>query len=151
MKADIFGAVVFILDKEGRVLTLQEEETNRTTSKKAGQYSCVSETAKKMELPWMNVKRALEEELGMEASCIAQYLDFNVQSVWEAGYVDGVWATVVKLRCTNPSSLIKMVGSAGKPDGVKIVGFLPRGEFESLDLRPGVRNLVNNFGDDIFR
>ena len=155
-KATVFGVVVFVMDPCRRVLTVKELENKAATGKSAGQASCVSETAEPGELAQSNISRAFTEELGIASERFSEVLDFKDYALWETSYIPGVkntkgvWATVLKITCTDPEKLMSMVGSDKQPDGVEVVGFKTRQEFEALDLRPGVRNIMNKFGDEIF-
>ena len=156
LKATVFGAVIFVMDLEGRVLTVKELENKASTGKSVGQASCVSETAEPGELPQSNITRAFTEELGIATDRFSEVLDFMDYTLRETSYIPGVkntkgvWATVLKITCTDPEKLMSLIGSDKKPDGVEVIGFKTRQEFEALDLRPGVRNIMNKFGDEIF-
>lgn len=150
MAATIFGVVIFIVDDNNRVLTLKEKETKESTGKKHGEFACICETKEKDENLPKNSLRALTEELGMSPQHLIDVVDPDSLSVWETGFVTGAWATVIKLKCKDSNKLLELVGVDSKPDGVEVVGFKDRNEFEHLNLRLGVRNIMNKFGDEIF-
>jgi len=64
--------------------------------------------------------------------------------------MEGVWASVVIIKCKDSNLFMELAGRSGGIDGVSPIGFLPRKDFENLNLRQGVRNIINKFGDTIF-
>ncbi len=145
-----FGVTVFILDNQDRVLTIKELEDKKSTAKIAGRYSVICETREPNE-DWVeNLSRGLEEELGISRNRFSDLVDFSEATIWEAGFVAGVWATVIIIICKNPDLLLKLVGSQTQPDEVEVVGWKSLAEFKSLDLRQGVRNILEKFEGDIF-
>ena len=150
-EAKKFGVVVFILDGNNMVYTLQEEEERCDTQKQEGQFGVVCESAQSEELPYANFWRGLREEVGLPEETYTKILDFSNYRVFEAGFVEKVWATVVVLRCNDKNLFMQQVGAAQELDKVRPVGFLSRGDFSDLNLRPGVRNILEKFGDQIFQ
>jgi hypothetical protein len=60
------------------------------------------------------------------------------------------------LRCKNSKKFMELV-EANKlpennpiPDEVRPIGFFSKEEFEKLELRSGVRNIMDKFGEHIF-
>jgi hypothetical protein len=149
-EAETFGVAVFIIDNNGRIFTLREDGENVKTGKKAGEYGVVCETARQGETPDSNFWRGLGEELGIPDSIYPKIIDFSDYRIFETGFKDKVWATVVVLHCKNPDLFTNSVGKTGETDGVEPVGFLSRQDFSKLNLRQGVRNILDKFGDDIF-
>lgn len=145
-----FGVVIFILDSDNRVLTIVEQDNKESTGKVSGKYGCICETREQGEASKDNARRGFVEELGMKAESFADLLSYDDQRTWETKFVDGVWAAVIVQRCINPDKLMRRIGSNAPPHEVEVVGWKTRDEFEALDLRSGVRNIVNNFGDEIF-
>jgi hypothetical protein len=148
--ARTFGVVVFIVDGVGNVYTSQENESNEATGKKAGDYSVICETRNYRESWAANMYRGISEESGIPDDKISSVIDFGDYRVWETQFKDGVWATVVVLKCKDSTQFMSLVGTNGDTDGVKPFGFVPRDRFESLNLREGVRNIVEDYGDWIF-
>jgi hypothetical protein len=148
--ARTFGVVVFIIDDNGRVYTSQENETNEITGKKAGDYSVICETRNYKESWAANLYRGVSEESGIPDDKIQSVIDFGSYRIWETQFKDGVWSTVAVLKCKDSERFMDLVGTNGDTDGVKPIGFVPRAEFENLNLREGVRTIIEDFGDLIF-
>jgi len=151
VNSNIFGVALFIVDPQNRVLTFREKETKPSTGKVAGDYSVLCETRKAGEGWLANIRRGLTEELGLREVPLKDIFDFSDRRIWESGFISKVWSTVAVLRCNNPSKLEELIGSGGDTNGVEVIGWKTREEFESLPLRMGVRNLMNKFGDNIFQ
>lgn len=146
-----FGVAVFIFDGLGRVFTIKEKEGKASTGKKPNEYSVICET-RELDEDWIqNTKRGLREELGIPTDQLAEIFDFQSAIVWETGFVDGAWATVVKLICKEPDLLMNSVGLEREPDMVEIVGWKTKDEFKSLQLRRGVGNILAKFENEIFQ
>jgi hypothetical protein len=148
--AERFGVAVFIIDPEGRVYTQLEMEEDILTGKKPGEYSVICEKRKPAEGWNENIIRGISEETGISKDKQASILKFDEAIFWETGFVDKVWATVTLIPCDHPGEFMKMVRGSKSTDGVEPVGFLTRDEFEKLDLRPGVRNIIDKYGSLIF-
>lgn len=145
-----FGVIVFILDDQNRVLTIKELGDKKSTAKVACEYSVICETREPNEDWAENLLRGLEEELGISRDRFPGLLDFSEAAVWEAGFVAGVWATVVIIICKNSDLLLELIGSHTSPDEVEVTGWKSLDEFKSLNLRRGVRNVLGKFEGDIF-
>ncbi len=150
-KAEKLGVVVFIIDPDGRVYTQVEEEKDVLTGKKPGEYSVICEKRNPYEGWSDNIIRGIYEETGITKDKQTSVLNFSEAVIWETGFVDKVWATVMVIPCSRPDEFMAMVRAGLGTDGVRPVGFLPRDEFENLDLRAGVRNILNKFGSSIFK
>lgn len=148
--AKVFGAVIFIIDENGRVYSQIEDKNNESTGKKANEYSVICETRLPNENLWKNAIRGIKEETGIKEE--DQFKVLSEPICWETdGFKDGVWATVFKYECKDPELFMKFVCDSKIHDEVVPVGFLPREVFEKLNLRDGVRNIINRFGDTIFK
>jgi hypothetical protein len=159
-KSNIFGVVLFILDDQNRVFTLQEMEADEKTGKIPGKYGVICEKRTGSEESWAaNMWRAIQEETKIPDSEICNVIDFpypTPERLFETQFVEGVWATVVVLRCKNSKKFMELV-EANKlpennpvPDEVRPIGFLSKEKFEKLELRSGVRNIMDKFGENIF-
>jgi hypothetical protein len=149
-KYTVSGAMVFIMDPDGRVLTLQETEDKTSTGRFAVEYGVICETSDKHESPNVTLIRGISEELGIRPGSLGDYIDFSTRIMWGSTFIDGVWATVGKFVCKDPEKLIRAIGSNGKTDGVAIIGWKTKEEFKALELREGVKNIMDKFGDLIF-
>ncbi|HKC04691.1 MAG TPA: NUDIX hydrolase [Patescibacteria group bacterium] len=145
-----FGVAVFILDDKNRIFTTKELENKSSTGKVAGEYSVICETQEPNE-DWLeNLQRGLEEELGIPRAMFPKVFDLSELIVWESGFVDGVWATVIKINCKDSDLLIRLIGTLGRPDKMEILGWKTKEEFKGLQLRRGVGNILAKFEDEIF-
>lgn len=149
-KSKKFGVAVFVFDDSGRIFTIREKEANVSTGKKPGEYSVVCETREGGEDWEQNTRRGLQEELGIPEDCLSEIFDFPSAVVWETGFVDGVWATVVKLHCKNTYLLKDSLAKNNEPDNVEVTGWMTKEEFEKSALRAGVANILKKFINDIF-
>ena len=154
------GVVVFILDKDNRVFTLQEMENDNATGKVPGEYGPICEKRNDIQESWAaNMWRAIGKETRIPDDMINQVITFpysEPERIWGTEFTKSSWATVIILRCDNAHLFMKVVEENKLPeenhvkDEVRPIGFKTREEFEALDLRSGVRNIMNKFGDDIF-
>jgi hypothetical protein len=150
VESTVFGAVVFILNPDGEVLTFRENETKVKTGKKAGDFSVLCETREKGEVAMINAVRGLHEELGIPYSRINELFDLRDARIWETAFMPGVWATVSVIRCSDPAKLKNAIGTSGIPDGVDIIGWKTRKELEESSVRIGVKNILDKFANEIF-
>jgi hypothetical protein len=162
LKAEVFGVVLFILDDQNRVFTLQEMEKDKDkrTGKYPGKYSVICEKRRSRQEKWaVNMFRAIQEETGISDDNIYKLINFPVgvpERLLETQFTDTSWATVIVLRCKDAEKFMKAINENKLPkenhvlNEVRPVDFLSRSEFEKLDLRIGVRNIMDKFGDDIF-
>ena len=150
-KAEKLGVVIFIIDPSGCVYTQIEEEIDNVTGKKPGEYSVICEKRDESEGWRENITRGINEETGIPEDKQTSILDFDKAVIWETGFIDKVWATVMVIPCSLPEEFMAMVLNGSGTDAVVPVGFLPRDEFENLDLRAGVRNILDKFGTYIFK
>lgn len=148
--AKTFGVVVFIVDKNGNIYTSQENESNPATGKKKDDYSVVCETRNYRESWAANLYRGILEETGIPDNKLSSVIDFEDYRIWETQFQDKVWSTVAVLKCKDSVRFMNLVGTNGDTDGVKSIGFMPKDQFENLNLREGVRNIIENYGDWIF-
>lgn len=146
-EATKFGVAIFILDEQSRVLVVKEKTSKAETRRNPGECGVVCETRDPNESMLTNIRRALWEELGLPKDNLGRFFDFSNRAIWETGFVDKVWATAVIVRCKDPNLLLK---EAKPSDEIEIVGWKTRDEFEQLQLREGVRNILNKFGNQIF-
>ena len=148
-KASRFGVVVFIVDDDNRVLVIQDLTSKSTTARKEGEFSVVCETREEGEDWGLNFVRGLREELGIKNKVnLDSIFDYQKMAVWETGFVDGVFATVAKLRCSNPDKLLEVARGSKE---VKVIGWKTREKFEGMKpRREGVVNIMNKFANDIF-
>jgi hypothetical protein len=148
--SQVFGAAVFILDQNHRVLTFVEQEDKPKTGKKIGDYSVLCETSEPRENPTITMLRGMHEELGISVKTIKEVVDLHDVKVWQTGFMPGVWATVYVVNCKDPEKLESMIGSENLPDGVVMGGWKTQGELESLPIRIGVKNILDKFNKEIF-
>lgn len=151
-KSQDFGVAIFLIDRDNRVFVIREKEGKAATKRKAGEYGVFCETREPNEGWVKNIRRGLEEEAGIPGSRFSDLFDFSDWSVWETGFVDKVWATVVKLRCKDPDLFYNLFGTGGSPDGVEAVGWKTLDEFKNLiPLREGVSNVLQKYEADLFK
>lgn len=161
LKYKVFGVVVFILDDKNRVFTLQEMENDEKTGKTPGKYGPICEKRNRIEESWANnMWRAIQEETRIPDDEICKFIDFpyyTPEMKLETEFVEEVCATVIVLRCKDAEKFMEIVNANKLPENnhipeeVRPVGFLSRADFEKLDLREGVRNIMRKFGDEIFK
>lgn len=145
-----FGVVIFIVDDQKRAYVAQEKDKNEITGKTPGEYGVICETRNARESWPANMWRAIGEETNIPDDKFDFVIDFENYRVWETEFIDKVWATVIVLRCKDPNLFMELMGRGNLPEEVIPLGFLSRPEIEKLNLRPGVRNVMNKFADDIF-
>lgn len=147
--AKTLEVVVFIIDKSGKVYTIKEKKKNENTGKKNGDYSVICESRAYRESWSQNLMRGITEETGMSEVAMRSAINFDNYRIWEAQFKDGVWATIVVLDCPDSEKFMKAVGKEQDPDGVESVGFISGKDFLKLNLRQGVRNIVDRFSENI--
>jgi len=136
------GVAVFVFNRDGEVLLVQENTPNPSTGKKSGDYSVLCETSEEGEDWSETVIRAFKEELGItpEESGKNLKIDPNFCFLGESLFVEGVLARVVAVYWTeDKNSLLKTVG-----DGeIKVVGWEDVDRLNLYNLRPGVKNVLD--------
>lgn len=145
------GAVVFIVDSEGRLYTQMEMEDRASTGKKIGEYSTICETRLPNEKWHENVIRGILEETGIDIGQLPLVLNFSKSKTWEAQFIKGADASVVVIPCTNTEMFLSLVNKSSEHDGVVPIGFLPYQDFVKLNLRQGVKNVLSGQNCDILR
>jgi len=156
LSAKTFGVVIFIVDDALQVYVSQELESKPETGKVPGKFGVVSETSDPGEGPYVTMERGIREETRIYDDDLLKVIDHDTYKIWETQFIEGVWATVFVIRCKNSVEFMRFVDENRLPENnhvkneVKPIGFMSRTEFEALDLRSGVKNIMNKFGDDIF-
>lgn len=140
----IHGVVAFIIDDQGRILTVRETENKASTKKTIGEYGVICETSNQLEEPCETFRRGFEEELGVSIDGLKTIIDLQPVEVFKTTFVQGVVATVGVFICRDPDGLRKLIEIGSKSDGVEVVGWKTPDEFSVLNLRQGVRNIYNN-------
>lgn len=128
------GVVAFIFSTEGRILTIRELKQKEETGCNPGQYSVLCETSEDDELPIATLLRGVKEELGYAGEF--EYLCY--QGLHE--FISGIGAHVYVLQVREEFPF------SPHPDfinEVEIAGWYDLEEFEKLNLRAGVRNILN--------
>lgn len=148
--AQTLGAVVFIVDNEGRIYTQMETESRESSGKKAGEYSTICETKLPGEKWQENVIRGILEETGIDIGQLPLVLKFSGAKSWEAKFTEGVSASISIIPCRDSERFLRLASQAHNHDGVIPIGFVSREDFQKLNLRQGVRNILESSGDLIF-
>lgn len=148
-EAEIVGVVIFILDQDNRVLVVRENTLKAETHRNVGEYGVICETRNPNESMLGNIRRALWEELGLPKDNLGKFFDFSDRKIWETGFVGGVWATTVVVKCRNSELLLK---EANPSDEIEIIGWKTRDEFRKLTpIRKGVLNILDKSEKNVFR
>lgn len=134
------GVVVFIYNREGKVLVLSENTGKTQTGKNAGDYSVLCETGENGEMWQHTVIRGLEEELGIPRD--EQSILFEVGNncyLGETTFVKGVLARVVILHYTGSLDRFSPGMNLGE---VSVVGWKNLNQLLGDPLRSGVRKVL---------
>ena len=148
--AQTLGAAVFIVDNENRVYTQMETESRKSSGKKAGEYSTICETKLPGEKWHENVIRGILEETGIDIEQLPLVLKFSGAKSWEAQFAEGVKASITIIPCRDSERFLRLTSQAHNHDGVIPIGFVSREDFQNLNLRQVVRDILENSGDLIF-
>ena len=151
-KSSTFGAVVFVVDENYRFFVIKELSRNIERKRNPGEFGVFCESRKPKE-GWVgNIRRTLVEETGIAEDRFRDVFDFSDWSLWETGFVDKVWATVIKIKCKDPDLFSELFGKGCDPDRVESVGWRTLEEFRNMKpLREGVVKVLDKFETDIFK
>jgi isopentenyldiphosphate isomerase len=140
------GVVVFIFDPDDNVLVTKEVTAQESTGKSVGDYGVLCETTEPGEFVATTVIRGIREELGVEEE--QQETKFSISQengyLGETIFIEGVLARVFLLHANESYNFSP---SQEFSDEVEIAGGFSLNELSVLQLRSGVRNVL----DDISR
>ncbi len=136
------GVVAFVINNDGEVLVVQENSSKASTVKKAGECGVLCETSEGDE-SWMEtLMRGFREELGIDGQNARELLEIDSEEnfLGEGLFVEGVLARVCTVGWRgSKEEAMKLTG-----DGeVRVVGWSRIEDLSALNLRPGVRNILN--------
>lgn len=136
------GVVAFVINDDGEVLVVQENSSKVSTAKEAGECGVLCETSEGDE-SWMEtLMRGFREELGIDGQKASELLriDSDNNFLGEGLFVEGILARVCTVSWRGPKEEALKLSGDGE---VSVVGWLRIEDLSALNLRPGVRNILN--------
>lgn len=136
------GVVAFVINDTREVLVMRENSSKASTAKEAGECGVLCETSEGDE-SWMEtLMRGFREELGIDGQKVSELLKIDPDNnfLGEGLFVEGVLARVCTIGWRGSrEEALKLTG-----DGeVSVVGWSRIEDLSTLNLRSGVRNILN--------
>ena len=140
------GVVVFIFNPNGNVLVTQETMSRESTGKSVGDYGVLCETTEPGEFVATTVVRGVSEELGVEEIQQAAMFTFNPENCYlgETMFIEGVLARVFVLHANESYDFRP---NQEFSDEIEIAGWFNLQELSDLQLRPGVKNVLEDMSN----
>ncbi len=130
---EILGVAVFIL-KEGKIFTIEENQTNERTGKNKGDQGIFCETLRPGEIFEEAVLRSLKEEAGVPEECIGELFGIDSAALLGEGEASGVFGRGYQIELLGSEAELR--GHISRGDGeINPVGFLSLKELRARKLR----------------
>ncbi len=136
------GVVVFVVSNDGEVLLLREYTSKTSTAKHTGEYGVLCETSEDGECWAETMMRGFREELGINDQKANELLKIDSDRTFlgEGLFVEGVLARVCIVGWNGSKEEALKLSGDGEVD---VVGWSKVRDLSALNLRKGVRNILN--------